>query len=160
MLDMSEHDHMEEGLPFNLDFEVWHRKDAAANGQFDDEASPERRDWCDEHDEMVADAIADILTKALPAHIVPPQLRFSYRDMRACDAEILDVFCRFDTAGFSFSLDFELYTGKGGFRNFSEPEPEPSVSVVNLTCEGGYGDFEAVWDYETGEWDKPLPLNA
>ena len=35
---------------------------------FDDEASPENRDWRDEHDGMIADAIAGILSKALPAH--------------------------------------------------------------------------------------------
>jgi hypothetical protein len=67
-LDMSRHDYKEEGLPFVLDYDVWHRKDAAANGMFDDEASPENRDWRDEHDGIIADTIAGILFKALPAH--------------------------------------------------------------------------------------------
>ncbi|OFK22804.1 hypothetical protein [Olsenella sp. HMSC062G07] len=34
-LDMSRHDNKVEGLPFNLDYDVWHRKDAASNGMFD-----------------------------------------------------------------------------------------------------------------------------
>ncbi|WP_077597418.1 hypothetical protein [Olsenella urininfantis] len=42
-LDMSRHDYKFEGLSFNLDYDVWHRKNAAANGMFDDEASPENR---------------------------------------------------------------------------------------------------------------------
>lgn len=75
----------EEGLPFVLDYDVWHRKDAAANGMFDDEASPENRDWRDEHDGIIADTIAGILFKALPAHTIPPKLRFSYENVPALD---------------------------------------------------------------------------
>ena len=93
-LDMSRHDRKFEGLPFVLDYDVWHRKNAASNGMFDDEASPENRDWCDEYDDMIADAIAGILSKALPTHVIPPKLRFSYENMHhALDAEILDVYC-------------------------------------------------------------------
>lgn len=99
-LDMSRHDCKFEGLPFVLDYDVWHRKNAASNGMFDDEASPENRDWCDEYDDMIADAIAGILSKALPTHVIPPKLRFSYENMHhALDAEILDVYCGFETAG-------------------------------------------------------------
>ena len=86
----------EEGLPFVLDYDVWHRKDAAANGMFDDEASPENRDWRDEHDGIIADTIAGILFKALPAHTIPPKLRFSYENVPALDAEILSVYCGFE----------------------------------------------------------------
>lgn len=159
-LDMSRHDFKEEGLPFSLDYNVWHRRDAAANGQFDDEAFPERRDWHDEHDEMIADVIAGILGAALPAHATPPKLRFSYENVPALDAEILEVTCLFDVAGLSFSLGFKLETGKGGFRAYFEPNPEPSTSGVDLTCWDEDEDFEATWHPETGEWDKPLPLDA
>ncbi len=159
-LDMSSHDNKEEGLPFHLDYVVWHRKDAASNGQFDDEASPEKRDWKDEHDDMIADAIADILAKALPAYVIPPKLRFSHENIPVLDAEILEVSCLFDAAGLSFSLGFELNTGRGGFRAYFEPEPEPSVSGIDLTCEDQDEDFEATWDPKTSEWDKPLPLDA
>ena len=76
-LDMSRHDNKVEGMPFSLDYDVWHRKDAATNGMFDDEVSPENRDWRDEYDGVITDAIADILFEALPAHVVPPKLRFS-----------------------------------------------------------------------------------
>ena len=156
-LDMSRHDYKFEGLPFVLDYDVWHRKDAAANGMFDDEASPENRDWRDEHDGIIADAIAGILSKALPAHAIPPKLRFSYENVPACDTEILSVYCGFEAAGLSFFLDFELDTGRGGNRIFLEPEPEPSVEGVSLTCEGMDDDFTAAWNPVTAEWDKPLP---
>lgn len=43
-LDMSRHRCKLEGLLYNLGYNVWHRKDAAANGMFDDEASPKNRD--------------------------------------------------------------------------------------------------------------------
>lgn len=113
-LDMSRHDRKFEGLPFVLDYDVWHRKNAASNGMFDDEASPENRDWCDEYDDMIADAIAGILSKALPTHAIPPKLKFSYENMHhALDAEILDVYCGFKTAGLSFFLHFKLDTGRG-----------------------------------------------
>ena len=155
-LDMSRHDYKEEGLPFVLDYDVWHRKDAAANGMFDDEASPENRDWRDEHDDMIADAIADILSEALPAHAIPPKLRFSYEKASVPDTEILQVYCGFEAAGLSFSLDFELNTGRGSDRFFLEPEPEPSAGSVSLTCEGMDDDFTAAWNPDTAEWDKPL----
>lgn len=127
-LDMSCHDCKFEGLPFVLDYDVWHRKNAASNGMFDDEASPENRDWCDEYDDMIADAIAGILPKALPTHVIPPKLRFSYENMHhALDAEILDVYCGFKTAGLSFFLHFKLNTGRGGLhfsssRSLSPPQ--------------------------------------
>lgn len=159
-LDMSRHDYKEEGLPFNLDYDVWHRKDAASNGQFDDEASPEKRDWKDEHDDMVADAIAGILAKALPACVIPPKLRFSHENVPVLDAEILEVSCLFDAAGLSFSLGFEINTGRFSLRAYFEPEPEPSTSGIDLTCECQDKGFEATWDPETGEWNKPLPLDA
>lgn len=159
-LDMSRHDYKEEGLPFVLDYDVWHRKDAAANGMFDDEASPENRDWRDEHDGVIADTIAGILFKALPAHTIPPKLRFSYENMHhALDAEILDVYCGFKTAGLSFFLHFKLDTGRGGNRILLEPEPEPSAESVSLTCEGLDDDFTIAWNPDTAEWDKPLPLD-
>lgn len=147
----------EEGLPFVLDYDVWHRKDAAANGMFDDEASPENRDWRDEHDGIIADTIAGILFKALPAHTIPPKLRFSYENVPALDAEILSVYCGFEAAGLSFSLDFELNTGRGGNRVLLELEPEPSAGNVSLTCEGMDDDFTAAWNPDTAKWDKPLP---
>ena len=124
---------------------------------FDDEASPENRDWCDEYDDMIADAIAGILSKALPTHVIPPKLRFSYENVPALDAEILSVYCGFEAAGLSFSLDFELNTGRGGNRIFLEPEPEPSAGNVSLTCEGMDDDFTAAWNPDTAMWDKPLP---
>ena len=159
-LDMSRHDYKVEGLPFVLDYDVWHRKDAAANGMFDDEASPENRDWCDEYDGMFADAIAGVLSKALPAHAIPPKLRFSYENMHhALDAEILDVYCGFEVAGLSFFLDFVLDTGRGSNRIFLEPEPEPSAENVSLTCKGMDDDFTAAWNPATAEWDRPLPLD-
>lgn len=156
-LDMSRHDYKEEGLPFVLDYDVWHRKDAAANGMFDDEASPENRDWRDEHDGIIADTIAGILFKALPAHTIPPKLRFSYENVPALDAEILSVYCGFEAAGLSFSLDFELNTGRGGNRVLLELESEPSAGNVSLTCEGMDDDFTAAWNPDTAKWDKPLP---
>lgn len=156
-LDMSRHDYKFEGLPFALDYDVWHRKDAAANGMFDDEASPENRDWHDEHDGIIADAIAGILSKALPAHAIPPKFRFSYENVPACDTEILAVRGGFEVARFSFFLDFELDTGRGGNRVFLDLEPEPSAENVRLTCEGMDGDFKAAWNPDTAEWDKPLP---
>ena len=156
-LDMSSHDYKVEGLPFVLDYDVWHRKDAAANGMFDDEASPENRDWRDEHDGIIADAIAGVLSKALPAHAIPPKLRFSYENVPACDTEILSVYCEFEVAGLSFFLGFVLDTGRGSNRVFLEPEPEPSTENVSLTCEGMGDDFTAAWNPDTAEWDKPLP---
>lgn len=159
-LDMSRHDCKFEGLPFVLDYDVWHRKNAASNGMFDDEASPENRDWCDEYDDMIADAIAGILSKALPTHVIPPKLRFSYENMHhALDAEILDVYCGFETAGLSFFLHFKLDTGRGGLHFFLEPKPEPSAEGVSLTCEGLDDDFTIAWNPDTAEWDKPLPLD-
>lgn len=159
-LDMSCHDCKFEGLPFVLDYDVWHRKNAASNGMFDDEASPENRDWCDEYDDMIADAIAGILPKALPTHVIPPKLRFSYENMHhALDAEILDVYCGFKTAGLSFFLHFKLNTGRGGLHFFLEPKPEPSAEGVSLTCEGLDDDFTIDWNPDTAEWDKPLPLD-
>ena len=156
-LDMSRHDYKVEGLPFVLDYDVWHRKDAATNGMFDDEASPENRDWRDEHDGMIADAIAGILSKALPVCIIPPKLRFTYENVPVLDAEVIGVHCRFEAVGLSFSLHFELYTGKGG--NLIFLEPEPSVEGVNLACKGMGEAFAASWDPDTAEWDKPLPLD-
>ena len=127
---------------------------------FDDEASPENRDWCDEYDDMIADAIAGILSKALPTHVIPPKLRFSYENMHhALDAEILDVYCGFETAGLSFFLHFKLDTGRGGLHFFLEPKPEPSAEGVSLTCEGLDDDFTIAWNPDTAEWDKPLPLD-
>lgn len=159
-LDMSCHDCKFEGLPFVLDYDVWHRKNAASNGMFDDEASPENRDWCDEYDDMIADAIAGILPKALSTHVIPPKLRFSYENMHhALDAEILDVYCGFKTAGLLFFLHFKLNTGRGGLHFFLEPKPEPSAEGVSLTCEGLDDDFTIAWNPDTAEWDKPLPLD-
>lgn len=40
-LDASRHDGLIEGLPFHLDYDVWHRNNAATNGMFDDEVSPQ-----------------------------------------------------------------------------------------------------------------------
>lgn len=125
---------------------------------FDDEASPENRDWRDEHDGIIADAIAGVLSKALPAHAIPPKLRFSYENVPACDTEILGVHCGFEVAGLSFFLDFELDTGRGGNRFFLELEPESSLAGVSFTCEGMDDDFAAAWNPDTGEWGSPLPL--
>mgnify|MGYP003370626038 CR=1 FL=1 len=155
-LDMSRHRNKEEGLPFSLDYDVWHRKDAASNGMFDDEASPENRDWRDEHEDMISDAMAGILAKALPAYVIPPKLRFGYGSVPACDAEILDVYCEFETAGLLFFLNFELYTGRGGTWIFLEPEP--SVEGVSLIYKGMDDDFTAAWDPDASKWDRPLPL--
>ena len=60
-------------------------------------------------------------------------------------------------AGLSFSLDFELNTGRGGNRVLLELEPEPSAGNVSLTCEGMDDDFTAAWNPDTAKWDKPLP---
>lgn len=111
----------------------------------------------DEHDGIIADTIAGILFKALPAHTIPPKLRFSYENVPALDAEILSVYCGFEAAGLSFSLDFELNTGRGGNRVLLELEPEPSAGNVSLTCEGMDDDFTAAWNPDTAKWDKPLP---
>lgn len=75
----------------------------------------------------------------------------------ALDAEILSVYCGFEAAGLSFSLDFELNTGRGGNRVLLELEPEPSAGNVSLTCEGMDDDFTAAWNPDTAKWDKPLP---
>ena len=96
-----------------------------------------------EHGNVIADAIADILSKALPAHVIPPKLRFSYENVPACDAEILNVYCEFEAAGFLFSLHFELDTDRGGNRFFLEPKPRSSVDGASLTYEGMDEDFAA-----------------
>lgn len=157
-LDMSRHRCKLEGLLYNLDYNVWHRKDAAANGMFDDEASPKNRDWCNRHDKIISGSIAGILSKALPASIIPSKLRFDYENVPALDAEILNVYCGFRADELSFFLHFKLYTGWGSLRSFLEPEPKPSVEGVSLTCEGMDEDFTATWDPDTAEWDKPLSL--
>ena len=85
---------------------------------------------------MIADAITDILSTALPAHVIPPKPRFSYKNVPACDAEIPNVYCEFEAAGLLFSLHFELDTDRGGSLIFLEPKPRPSVDGASLTCEG------------------------
>lgn len=67
---------------------------------------------------MIADTIANILFKALPAHAIPPKRRFSYENVPTLDAETLSVYCGFEVAGLSFFLSFELDTGRGGNRYF------------------------------------------
>lgn len=96
-----------------------------------------------EHGNVIADAIADILSEALPAHVIPPKLRFSYENVPACDAEIFNVHCEFETARLLLSLHFELDTGRGGNHIFLEPKPRSSVDGASLTCEGMDEDFAA-----------------
>lgn len=158
-LDMSRHLYRLEGLSYNLDYDVWHRKDAATNRMFDDESSPENRDWCDRHDESIANSIAGILSKALPAFSIPSKLRFDYENVPALDAEIIKVYCVFKIDELSFFLHFELNAGWGSLRSCLEPEPNPSVGGVILTCERAHDSFAAAWDPNTAEWDKPLPLD-
>lgn len=69
-----------------------------------------------EHGSVIADTIADVLSKALPVHVVSPKLRFSHESVPACDAEILNVYCEFEAAGLLFSLHFEPDTGRGSNR--------------------------------------------
>ena len=69
-----------------------------------------------EHGSVIADSIADVLSKALPVHVVSPKLRFSYESVPACDAEILNMYRGFEAAGFLFSLHFEPDTGRGSNR--------------------------------------------
>lgn len=120
------------------------------------EIAPETRDWRDEHVEMIADAIASILTRAFPAYAIPPKLRFSYERIPALDVEILDVFCSFEIASLLFFLNFELDTGKGS----TYLDRKSSVEGVSLTCEKMGDDlettFKATWNSETAKWDKPL----
>ncbi len=78
-----------------------------------------------EHSSVIADAIAGILSETLPPHVVPPKLRFSYENVPACDAEVLNVYCGFEATGFLSSLHFELDTGRSSNRIFLEPKPEP-----------------------------------
>ena len=158
-LDMSRHLYRLEGLPYNLDYDVWHRKDAATNRMFDDESSPENRDWCDRHDEIIANSIAGILSKALPAFLVPSKLRFDHENAPALDAETIKVYCGFKIDELTFFLLFELNTGWGSLRSCLKSEPTPSVEGVTLTCEGVHDGFAAVWDPTTAEWDKSLPLD-
>ncbi|WP_159438323.1 hypothetical protein [Olsenella urininfantis] len=108
---------------------------------------------------MIADTIANILFKALPAHAIPPKLRFSYENVPTLDAETLSVYCGFEVAGLLFFLSFELDTGRGGNRIFLGLEPEPSTAGVSLTCRGMDDNFTAAWDPDTTEWDKPLSFD-
>ena len=73
--------------------------------------------------------IADILSKALPAHVIPPKLRSSYENVPACDAEILNVYCEFEAAGFcspfiSSSTPTEAVTAFSSSRSLSPPQGE------------------------------------
>ena len=158
-LDMSRHLYRLEGLSYDLDYDVWHRKDAATNRMFDDGSSPENRDWCDRHDEIIANSIAGILSKALPAFLVPSKLRFDHENVPALDAEILKVYCGFKINELSFFLHFKLYTGRGSLQSYLESEPKSSVEAVSLTCKEVHGGFAAEWDSDTAKWDKPLPFD-
>ena len=157
LLDAHHHDCKVEGLPFVLDFYVWHRKNAAANGKFNNESSAENHDYRYEHDEFVSQAISEILEKALPAFAIPTKLRFNCESIPALDAEILSVFCYFCTNGLCFELGFELNTGKGGLHLFAEP----TIGKVELSCQNDCPNsepFEATWNPETQEWSKALPI--
>lgn len=157
-LDMSRHDCMCEGLPFNLDYSVWHRRDAAANGMFDDEASPARRDWHDANDEEIADAMASVLSEALPAHVIPSRIRYRSARLPVLDTTFLEVMCQFDSAGLSFSLSFTIQVSSHSALRPVDPVREPQAYDVRLTCMGTDEDFEASWDPEARTWSAPLPL--
>ena len=160
LLDASHHDGKVEGLPFNLDYYVWHWENAASNGKFDSMFASENRDYRDVNDETVADAIGGILEKALPAHAIPAAIRFFRSDIPALDAELFAISCEFFVHDLHFDLSFTLDTGRGSRFPFGI-NPEPTVEDVSLTCEGGdsNGDpFESAWNPETAQWSNPLPL--
>ncbi len=161
LLDSRHHDFMPEGLPFDLDFYVWHRGNAASNGKFEAEFAREGRNYRDANDETVADAISDILDKALPPYAVPIELLFDRYAVPMLDAEVFAISCEFWLNNLMFDLSFSLDTGKGSNRIFLGFEPQVSVSDTSLTCEGVGPDgspFESTWNPVTAEWSKPLPL--
>ena len=149
------HSDMAENLPFNLDFYVWHRANADENSKFPTGANPSERDYRYAYDNMVANAIGEILARALPANLVPTVLSFDACEIPACDAMLLTVNCEFEICGFGLELEMELDTGEGRLRCVDDPQPEPSVTSAALTCEGysDDGDFLAyIWDTDTPEW--------
>ena len=154
-LDDSHHSDMAEDLPFNLDFYVWHRANADENSKFPTGVNPSERDYRYAYDDMVANAIGEVLARALPANLVPTALSFDACEIPACDAMLLTVNCKFEICGFGFELRMELDTGEGRLRCVDDPEPEPFVTSATLTCEGysDDGDFLAyIWDTDTPEW--------
>ena len=149
------HSSRAENLPFNLDFCVWHRANADENSKFSAGANPSERDYRYAYEDMVANAIGEILARALPANLVPTALSFDSCEVPACDAMLLTVSCEFEICGFGFELGMELDTGEGRLRCVDDPEPEPFVTSATLTCEGHSddGDFLAyIWDTDTPEW--------
>lgn len=156
LLDSRHHDGLVEGLPFNLDFYVWHRNNAAVNGMFGGPRKP-KRDYRDEFDDMIAGEIGKILENALPAEAVPQSLRFSHRNEPACDAELLGISCSFEIAEFEFELGFGLDTGQGGMMRKGDPFPEPHSYNVSLRCEGMDGNGDDVcylWDEYSSKWGR------
>ena len=154
-IDGDHHGNIPEGLPFNLDYYVWHKANAAANGKFPTGANPEERDYRYVHDDIVADAIAEILTKALPAYAVPTELRFDARDVCACDAEILTVGCDFSIGVFDFEMSMQFFTGGGTMIYPGCPIPEPRVTSAEISCEGSDDEGRSLayeWTYDKPEW--------
>lgn len=154
-LDDGHHSGMAADLPFNLDFCVWHRANADENGEFPTGANPSERDYRYAYDDMVANAIDEVLARALPVNLVPTVLSFDTCEVPACDAMLLNVSCEFEIRGFKFEFEMGLNTGEGGLRCIDDPEPEPFVTNATLTCEGysDDGNFLAyIWDTDTPEW--------
>ena len=153
LLDGRHHDGLPEGLPFHLDFYVWHRSDATANGMFVDSG----RDYHDEFEGMIAREIGKILERALPVEVVPQSLEYSRWNDPACDAELLGIGCSFAIGEFDFELGFELNTGRGGLMRADDPLPEPYSYSISLRCEGTDESGEDVcylWDSASSEWSR------
>ena len=134
---------------------AWHKTNAAANGKFPTGANPEERDYRYVHNDIVADAIAEILTKALPAYAVPTELRFDARDVLACDAEILTVGCDFSIGVFDFEMSMQFFTGGGTMIYPGCPIPEPRVTSAEISCEGSDDEGRSLayeWTYDKPEW--------
>lgn len=153
-LDDSYNSGMAEDLPFNLDFCVWHRAHADENSKFTTGANPNERNYRYVYDDMVANAIGEVLARALPANLVPSMLSFDTCEVPACDAMLLSVSCEFEVRGFGFELEMKLDTGEGRLRCVDDPQPKPSVTSATLTCKGyNDDDFLAyIWDTDTPEW--------
>lgn len=160
LLDKSHHDGLVEGLPYNLDFYVWHRENAEDNGMFSLDPDTVRLGYRYAYGDIVAAAIADLLARALPSHLVPTELSYRAEHIPMCDAVILDVWCPLSIGEAELQLSFKLFTGESSWMFPGEPLSEPHAEDVELTCEYCDEDFEDVcmlWDAEKGTW-APHPL--
>lgn len=155
LLDKSHHDGMVEGLPYNLDFYVWHRSNAEENGMFSVDPDTARLGYRYAYGDIVAAAIADLLARALPAHLLPTELSYRAERIPMCDAVILDVCCPFIIGDAKLQLSFKLTNVESSQMFLGDPLPEPHAEDVELTCEYCDEDFEDVcmlWDAEKGTW--------